>query len=111
MIGSIDLHLVSEITDVIYQTIFGKSRGELVNESVPYWDWGLVSLHCGVIDEVIRDYMTIEALTALNHAEASVAMGIRNQAQAGQVKIDVADYCRQYRLEGKLWEFDANAGL
>jgi len=104
-----DKLVVWKITDTIYQELFGKSRNVLIAESQPHWDANLLILHRGDVDEIIRDYMTVEALQALTHAETSVAQTIRRLAKAGQsIAFPIADYVRAYKLgiNDKLWEWE-----
>lgn len=104
-----DKLVVWQVTDSIYRELFGKSRDMLIAESKPHWDAQLLTLHRGDVDEMIRDYMTVEALQALSHAETSVATAIRRFAKSGQsVTFPIADYVRAYKLtvDCKLWEWE-----
>lgn len=104
-----DKWVVWKITDTIYRELFGRGRDVLIAESQPHWNAELLILHRGDVDEMIRDYMTVEALQALNHAETSVAQAIRQFAKLGQsITFPIADYVRVYKLGvgDKLWEWE-----
>jgi hypothetical protein len=107
-----DKRVVIAITDTIYQELFGRTRMQMIDESKSRWDMKMLLLvHRGDIDEIMRDYMTTEALQALSHAESSVAQAIRRFAGLGEypTTIPVADYVRGYKLGAnqKLWEWES----
>lgn len=101
--------VVWKITDTIYQELFGKGRDALIAECGSHVTMQAVFMHRGDWDEIIRDYMTVEALQALNHAEASVVQAIRQLAKLGHsTTFPIADYVRAYKLgaSDKLWEWE-----
>lgn len=100
------------MTSIIYEEIFGKSRVELITESRAHWNHELVAMHAGNLDEIIRDYMTLDALRILAEAEQECAreMWIHRNGYTIQDVLaaarSAASWVRGKHGDFKLWEWE-----
>ena len=100
---------LDELMSDIYQTLFNKTRQEMIDESKHKINPISRILHNNDIDEMMRDCMTIEAIEALNHAEMSISTAILNMVKIrDEFELDIEAYCIAYRLKEnqKLWEWE-----
>lgn len=99
------------MTSIIYEELFGKSRIQMVTESKPHWDAELVALWNGDLDEIIRDYMTSEALEILGKTELACGLFIRMHSELSirelmPITREIAKQSRLMASDFKVWQWE-----